>query len=169
MKTDTATQAAAAAFFVGCYDEAALKTRFRDLCKIHHPDRGGDLATMQALNAAYECALRGEFRKTMSDDDAEEAVNMSVAVAAKVAEIIGLEGLILEIVGRWLWVTGDTFTHRGALKTAGLWFASKKRAWYWHTPEDSVPRGGKKSLEEIRSTYGSQRINAGARGSFLPA
>lgn len=155
-------------FFSGCYDEAALKARYRDLCKIHHPDRGGDLATMQALNAAYEAALRGEYRKTMSDDEAEEAVNMSVAVAAKVAEIIGLEGVILEIVGKWLWVTGDTFSHRQALKTAGLWFASKKRAWYWHAPEDSVPRGGKKSLDEIKAKFGSKRVN-NARGSFIAA
>ena len=171
MKNTTTTNQTGRDYFAGCYNEAELKTRYRDLCKLHHPDLGGELATMQEINAAYECALRGEFRKTMSDDDAEDAVEMSVAVAAKVAEIVGLEGLVLEIVGKWLWVSGNTFNHRAALKQAGLFFASKKLAWYWHTPEDSVARGGKKSLEEIRAKYGAKTVNGGnmKRGAFVTA
>jgi hypothetical protein len=157
MTTDTAHNSAD--FFAGCYDDAAIKTRFRDLCKIHHPDLGGDLATMQRLNAAYEAALRGEYRKTMSDDDAENAVEMDAQVAAKVAEIIGIEGLIVELIGRWVWVTGDTFPARATLKTAGFFWASKKEAWYYRKDEDHAGRGGRKSLEEIKAKYGVKSLS----------
>jgi hypothetical protein len=165
MNNDTAHNSAD--FFAGCYDDAAIKTRFRDLCKIHHPDLGGDLATMQRLNAAYQAALRGEYRKTMSDDDAEAAVEMDAQVAAKVAEIIGIEGLIVELVGRWVWVTGETFPARALLKAAGFFWASKKEAWYYRKAEDQVARGGRKSLEEIKAKYGVKSLN-GAGGFRRP-
>ena len=31
-----------------------LKKEFRRLAMLHHPDRGGDTATMQAINAEFE-------------------------------------------------------------------------------------------------------------------
>ena len=145
-------------FFAGCYDQAALKTRFRDLCKVHHPDLGGDLKTMQELNAAYERAMRGEYRKTMSDDDAEEAVSMDAELAAKVAEVIVLKGIILELVGRWLWATGETFAVKGELKAAGFFWAAKKCAWYYRKPEDGGARRSNLSLFEIKAKYGAKNV-----------
>lgn len=153
--------------FSNCFDEAAIKTRFLELCKRYHPDLGGSHEAMIALMAAYEERLRGEFRKSMSDDDASDAVAMEREVADKVAEVIGLEGLIVELVGRWIWATGDTWTHRARLKASAFYWAAKKKAWYWHKPEDSVARGGKKSLEEIRSKYGSKILRAGAGRACL--
>jgi hypothetical protein len=154
-------------FFHGCFSEEQIKTRYRDLCKQHHPDLGGCEETMKAVNLEYEERLRGEYRKDYSDDQAEDFVNLEKEVAAKVAEIIGLQGIIIELVGRWVWVTGETYKAKAALKAAGFWWASKKFAWYWHKPEDAC-RGGKKSLEEIKQKYGSSIVrNAGP--SQLPA
>jgi len=118
---------------------------------------------MIALRAAYEERLRGEFRKSMSDEEAEETVDLEKEVADKLAEIIALQGLVVELVGRWLWVTGDTFPARGILKSAGFSWASKKLAWFWHKPGESTTSRGKKSLEEIRNKYGSRVIGGGKR------
>lgn len=149
--------------FHGCFDEAAIKTRFRELCKQYHPDLGGSHDAMIALMSAYEERLRGEFRKSMSDEEADETVSMEREVADKVAEVIGLRGLIVELVGRWIWATGDTWAHRAQLKAAAFGWASKKRAWYWHKPEDSATSHGKKSLEEIRAKYGSKVLRGVGR------
>jgi len=155
-------------WFADCFTEAEVKSRYRDLCKIHHPDLGGMEETMKAVNLAYEERLRQKFNQTMSEDEAEEAVIMEMEVAAKVAEIIALKGIVIELVGKWIWVTGDTYSVRGVLKQAGFWFASKKRAWYFHTPEAACPSRAKKTLEQIRQKYGSRKVS-GVRGSFLPA
>lgn len=145
-------------YFAGCFSEDEIKRRFRDLAKLHHPDRtGGDKETMQAVNAEYADALRGEYRKTKSDDDAEAAVEADERAAEVLAQIVTLPEIVIEIVGRWLWVTGQTFPVRAQLKEAGLKWASKKEAWYWHAPEDRC-RGGKKSLDEIRTTYGAKVV-----------
>lgn len=153
-------------FFQTCFTESEIKARFRDLCKIHHPDLGGNEETMKAVNLAYEERLRGEFRKSMDDEKAEQTVDLEREVAAKVAEIIALQGIIIELVGRWIWVTGNTFSVKDTLKAAGLSWASKKRAWYWHKAEDSCSSRGGKTLEQIKTKYGSV-VLPGVKRAFL--
>lgn len=41
-------------YFANCRTLDELEKEFRKLCMIHHPDRGGDTATMAAINAEYE-------------------------------------------------------------------------------------------------------------------
>lgn len=44
--------------FAGLADAAAIKRRYRDLCKTHHPDAGGLADDFRKMQAAYEDALR---------------------------------------------------------------------------------------------------------------
>ena len=145
-------------YFEGCHTEAEIKARFRDLCFEHHPDRkGGDTRTMQDVHAQYKERLRGEYRKTKDDDEAEAAVEADEAAAEIVGKLVVLPDLVVELVGRWIWVTGNTYALRAELKAIGLFWAAKKRAWYWHAPEDKC-RGGKKTLEEIKAKYGARQF-----------
>lgn len=148
-------------YFHGCFDEATIKTRFRELCKIHHPDLGGSHEAMIALRAAYEAKLRGEFRKSMDADETEATMDLERELADKVAIVVGLEGLIVELVGKWLWITGETYTHKDTLKREGFSWASKKRAWTFHRAVDACTSYGKKSLAEIRGKYGSAILRGG--------
>lgn len=146
--------------FANCFGEDAIKSRYRELCRLFHPDLnpGKDTTrTMQDVNAQYKEALRAEYRKTKSDDEAADAVEADERAAEILAKIVALPEIVIEIVGVWLWVTGDTFPVRDLLKAAGLKWASKKRAWYWHAPENKC-RGGRKNLDEIRATYGARTV-----------
>lgn len=148
-------------YFRNCFSEDQIKARYRELCKLHHPDLGGNVEIMQAVNMAYEERLRGEFRKEYDNETVEDFVDLEREVAAKIAEIIGLQGIIIELVGRWIWVTGDTWNAKSALKAAKFFWASKKRAWYWHKPEDTCSSRAKKTLEEIKQKYGSRELRGG--------
>lgn len=44
-------------YFAGTNDLNALKAEYKRLAMQHHPDRGGDTATMQAINAEYDAAF----------------------------------------------------------------------------------------------------------------
>ncbi len=68
-------------YFEGCYAEDDIKRRWRDLCKQHHPDLGGDLRTMQAVNAD-ETSLRDSYRHTMTDEAAEDRIATDRETAA---------------------------------------------------------------------------------------
>lgn len=46
-------------YFSGITDKKALKKRYRELALQHHPDRGGDVAVMQDINAEFREAMKG--------------------------------------------------------------------------------------------------------------
>ena len=71
--------------------------------------------------------------------------------------LLRLDSIEVELCGAWLWISGDTYKHREALKACGyLWSRSKQR-WYWrHAEDDCRWSRGKASMGEIRSKYGSE-------------
>lgn len=146
--------------FSGCYTADQIRNRWRDLCKLHHPDVGGDLATMQDVNAQYESALRDDYSKTMDADEAEEAWGIDKDIMQQAQKVIGLQGIVVELIGRWIWLTGNTYPAKDTIKGAGFRWAAKKFAWYWHRPGDAPGRHRPMDLESIRTTHGS-RILAG--------
>jgi hypothetical protein len=145
-------------FFINCSTIEDVKGLYKKLALENHPDRGGDTSTMQAINAeyAYACAYvlkRGGF----TDSETDSHIRMSEEYREVIEEIINLPDIIIEVVGHWIWVTGNTYPLRKELKSAGLYFASKKLAWYYRSDEFKT-KGGKKTLDEIRNKYGSERV-----------
>ena len=147
-------------YFKDCLTLEQVKTRYKTLAKVFHPDCGGDTEIMKALNAEYALAcaqvLKGE---NLSTEDADEQIRISEEYRKVIEQISNLPGIIIEIVGDWIWVTGATFPVRKELKAAGLFFASKKVAWYYRA-EEFKTTGSKKSLDEIREKYGSEKVNS---------
>jgi hypothetical protein len=147
-------------FFSGCKSLEELKKRYRELCKVHHPDLGGSEETMKRLNAEYERLVRGglfaeEMERTGTDEDIESAFREVLE------KLTVLSGLVLEICGSWLWVTGSTYQVKDQLKALGLKFASKKVAWFWR-PDGEKSRNRKPlSLDEIRQRHGSKLVSFG--------
>ena len=140
--------------------EEAKKT-YRSLAKENHPDKGGDAEKMKVINNEYDfiCAkiLKGE---NLSDADFSSNWESSQLFKEKINAIINLEGIEIEIVGLWLWITGNTYLVKDAIKTAGFFFAKKKQAWFWR-PEHAAGGRGKSTLDELRSKYGSEKITSG--------
>lgn len=154
-------------FFFDCNTIEEVKARYKQLAKEHHPDCGGDTATMQAINTeyAFACAkiLKGE---NLSAEDTDEQIRLSEEYRQVIEQIINLAGITIELVGNWVWVTGNTYPVRKQLKEAGLFFASKKLAWYYRA-EEYKTKGGKKTLDEIKTKYGSETINNSRSGRVL--
>lgn len=146
-------------YFNTCTTIEEVKQLYKKLAMQHHPDHGGDTETMQRINSeyAFACAkiLKGE---NLSSEETEEQVRLSEEYRKVIEQIINLPNIIIEVVGNWIWVTGNTYPVKTHLKEAGLLFASKKVAWYYRA-EEYKTKGGKKTLEEIRRKYGSQKLN----------
>jgi len=147
-------------FFNHCTTLEEVKTTYKQLAMQHHPDRGGDKATMQAINAEYAyasaCILKGAG---LSEEETEQQIKFSEEYQQVIEKIIFLPDIAIELVGLWIWVTGKTRPVKEQLKAAGLFYASKKMAWYYRSEDFKVKKGGKKTLDEIRDKYGSQSIN----------
>lgn len=107
-------------YFVNCKTLDDLKREYRKLAFANHPDRGGDLETMKAINNEYEQAQ--QRLKDAHNAQADE-YHKTTETAAEFIEIINilikLDGLDIELCGSWLWIGGNTREHKDALKAAG--------------------------------------------------
>jgi len=147
-------------WFKECQTLEEVKACYKKLAKQHRPDLGGDTMTMQEINKEYAFATAKAVKgANLSDEEAENEILSSEAYRVAIEQIIHLEGVIIELVGYWLSVTGNTYPVRQQLKKAGFLFAPKKLAWYFRTAEYMVAKGSGKSLEEIKSKYGSEVLN----------
>ncbi len=147
-------------FFKDCNTLDEVKAAYKKLAFEHHPDRGGDTAIMQAINAEYAFATAKLLKgANLSEEETEQQIKFSEEYRAIIEQIAHLPGIIIELVGLWIWVTGETYPLRKELKAAGLFFAPKKQAWYYRSEDLKELRGSRKSLDEIRSKYGSEVIS----------
>lgn len=153
-------------YFANCRTLDELKKEYRRLCLINHPDHGGDTATMAAINSEY--SERFEVLKSQHNATADEAHQTTEAPEEFINIInalVKIPGLIVELCGCWLWISGDTRAHKEELKAAGCRWSSSKKMWYWRHQEDGAHWShGKKSMSQIRMKYGSQTF-AGSNGS----
>lgn len=151
-------------WFDGCGTLDEVKALYKKLAKQYHPDLGGDTETMQAINKEFAFASAKAIKGgNLSEEETENEIRFSEEYRQAIEKIIHLQGITIELVGYWIWVTGNTIAVKSELKNAGFFFASKKLAWYFRTGEYAVKKGGKKSLEEIREKYGSEVIRGNGR------
>ena len=147
-------------YFKDCSTIDEVKALYKILAKENHPDMGGDTATMQAINTEYAFACAKIARGAgLSDEEADTEIKLSEEYRQVIEKIIHLPGIIIEVVGNWIWVTGNTRPVKDALKETGFYFAAKKAAWYYRN-EAFKTRGNGAPLEEIRRKYGSETINS---------
>ena len=70
-------------------------------------------------------------------------------------------GLTVEVVGNWLWLSGQTKPYAQDLREAGFqWSKSKERWFYKPSTLPSKKKSDRQiSMEEIRDYYGSQLLH----------
>lgn len=150
-------------FFKDCKTIEDVKETYRKLAFLHHPDKGGNIETMKAVNNEYEIAFK-QFKNihrtaagetyTSKEENTETATDFKDIINS----IIHFEGITIEIIGRWIWVTGNTYAYKDKLKELKFTWANTKKAWTWH-PLDECKRSHKKfDLNDIRTMFGSEEV-----------
>lgn len=164
-------------FFDHCTTLDELKKAYKAAAMKHHPDRGGDTATMQRINSEYEKRFE-ELKHQQHRAAAEDTTGRTKATTEDagdfiriVSELLKLDGLEVELCGRWLWIGGQTMKHREKLKALGCKWSSTKKLWSWHFAEDGDTwHRGRRSMEQIRRKYGSTTFTQSAgNAEALPA
>lgn len=148
-----------------------LKKEYRRLVMLHHPDHGGDTATMQAINAEHDALFEALKAKHNAEHDAEHQTTETPEEFREIIEaLLRMDGVEVELCGSWLWIGGNTSAHKEALKAAGCRWSSSKKLWYWRHAEDAHRwHRGRSTIGEIRTKYGSQYFGTGCRDISLEA
>lgn len=137
-----------------------LKQEYKKLAMKFHPDKGGTTEQMQRINAEYEkmrdSILRGS---KMSDAEQKNEIEIDETIRKIIDTIIVIPGLNIELIGKWLWVSGTTYPVRMELSKAGLEFIRKAGAPYYVYKGAESKSRGKMTIDEIRKKYGSQKFD----------
>ena len=144
-----------------------LKRQYRDLTKKHHPDLGGNAEDMKSINNEYDqlfARLKNihEGADGKSYHSKEENRERPEQFRAIIEQLVRMHGIKIEIIGSWIWVTGDTLPVKEDLKAMHFRWAKVKRAWYYHEDGYRKISSRKYSLDEIRSIYGTETVESEA-------
>lgn len=149
---------------VGTIEE--LRRQYKDLLKVYHPDNGGNEEIMKAINVEYEQLFKTlknrHERKASSTGSTQKESFYNFEEDEKLREILNkvihFEGITIEIIGNWIWISGNTYQHKKDLKTFGFKWASQKKMWYWHSEEYIKKSRKTLSMNDIREYYGSTEV-----------
>ncbi len=132
--------------------EKDIKTTNKKLALKYHPDRnplGNEL--MKAVNTAFDFLMTNidkinQFQSSNEDD----RYNYSEELENVLKALSGMSGVIFEVIGNWVWISGETREHKNALKELGCKWAAKKKQWFYR-PEEHKSRFNRKehSIDEI--------------------
>ncbi len=125
------------------------KKIYKQLAKKLHPDVGGSDELFKMLNSIYTNILEnGIYFSNEFEFDLE--------IEKIISQILHYENIIIEVVGSWIWLSGDTKKIKDKLKDLGFKWASKKKNWYYGEMKHRNPR--EKTLEEIKGKYGCKTV-----------
>jgi hypothetical protein len=145
---------------------AELRKLFRQYCLELHPDKeGGNHEAFIEMKAEYEKVLHfaasNEAGRACAENR-EPAFNFESEseLAAMVEKLMKVQGIIIEICGSWLWVSGNTFPVHEQLKEFGLKYSRNKKRWYFSPYMTGGKRKGRYTMNKIRETFGSTVIES---------
>ena len=126
------------------------KRVYKTLAKKLHPDMpNGDTESFKLLNAIYTDLIENKIY--FSND-----FKIDVELEKVISLILHLDNVVVELVGQWVWLSGETKKYKEKLKEIGFKWASKKKMWYYGEMKAKNPNP--KSIDEIKSKYGSTTL-----------
>lgn len=145
-----------------------LKKTYKKLALKLHPDCGGSNEEMAQLNNEYD-ELFSKLKNTHKNKDRETYTKETTETPEQFKDIINqlfnlkMENVEIEIVGTFIWLTGNTKEYKDSIKEQGFRYSGNKKAWY-KAPDDYKKRSRKNyDMSTIRGMYGSTKVNQGKK------
>ncbi len=140
-----------------------LKKAYKKLALKLHPDCGGNEEEMKILNNEYDELFR-KLKNTHKNKEGETYTKETTETPEQFKDIINklfnlkMDGVAIEVVGTFIWLTGNTKPYKDDIKALEFRYSPKKYAWY-KAPSDYKKRSRKNyDMDTIRGMYGSQKI-----------
>ena len=126
------------------------KKVYKTLAKKLHPDVGGTEEEFKILNSVYNNLMEHKIYFS-------SGIKIDIELEKIISLILHFENITIELVGSWIWISGDTKEIKDKLKELGFKWASKKKMWYFGELK-GVNMGKTKSMNDIKNKYGSQTM-----------
>lgn len=150
-------------YFTDCKTIEDVKATYHKLVKALHPDNGGDAESFKAMMNEYKIAFN-RYKNVHATQDGEtyEKEQDTQETAEQFAEIINkiihFEGVKIEIIGSWVWLSGNTRVYAEQIKALGFFWSKSKVAWYYNGSDKKTRRRGRYKMDDLRSKWGSTTV-----------
>ena len=148
-------------YFNTCKTAEDVKKTYKELAKKFHPDCGGDAEQFKEMIAEYEIVF--EKLKTVhvtaeGKEYRKETNETAWQFADIINKVIHFEGVKIEIIGSWIWLTGNTLIYKEEIKKAGFFWSNNKKAWYYNGDDRKSPRRGRYNMDQLRQKWGTTEV-----------
>ncbi len=134
------------------------KKVYRELAKQLHPDVGGTNEMFKLLNQVYNHIL--EHGLSFLDES-----EFDLELEKVISKILHFENIVIEVVGSWVWVSGNTKSIKEELKEIGFRWRSKKKMWSYG--EMKGKRNHKEqNIDSIKAKYGCHEVKTKQRSKI---
>ncbi|CAK0748125.1 DnaJ domain protein [Gammaproteobacteria bacterium] len=134
------------------------KNAYRSMMMKYHPDRNpAGLEIAKALNAAWDYIQKLDWTRPVSNKYSDD-IHYVEALSAFINAMLILDGILIEVCGSWVWLSGDTKPHKDTIKAAGGKWAPKKQQWYFRPKEWKSSNHQEWDMDRIRDSFGSQGV-----------
>ena len=130
------------------------KKVIKRLARVLHPDIGGSEESFKILKNVYDDIV--EHKIYFSSD-----AKFDIELEKIISQILHFEDIIIEVVGSWIWLSGETKVIKEKLKDLNFKWASKKKMWYYGEMKGRSHK--EKSLDEIKGKYGCEIVRTKQR------
>lgn len=146
-------------YFANCTTIDEAKALYKKLAFQLHPDRGGDTAEFQEMQNQFE-----KFRPQSEKYKGEFEQHNAQQYKEIIEELMKIKGIIIEVCGSFIWLSGDTRTAKEEIKAIrnemfkpAQWH-KQKSMWFFAPVGYRRFSGGNFDMDEIRSKYGSEEF-----------
>lgn len=130
------------------------KKAYKKLAFKLHPDCGGNEEEMKILNNEYD-ELFSKLKNTHKNKEGKTYTKETTETPEQFKDIINklfnlkMDGVAIEVVGTFIWLTGNTKPYKEDIKALEFRYSPKKYAWY-KAPKDYKKRSRLRSICEKR-------------------
>lgn len=149
-------------YFNNCTTLEEVKATFHKLAKELHPDNAatGNAEEFRQMYKEYQEAFNkyknihknaeGKTYEKETDETPEQFADL-------IRTLTKFNGCLVELIGSWIWVTGNTKEYKDELKKLNFKWSSKKAAWYFHEGEYHKRNGKIYNMEDLRNMWESKQ------------
>lgn len=125
------------------------KKIYKQLAKKLHPDVGGSNELFKMLNKIYNDILENKIY--FSNES-----KIDLELEKIISQILHYENIVIEVIGSWIWLSGDTKQIKDTLKEIGFKWARTKKLWFYGEMKRRNPK--EQNIEDIKAKYGCQTV-----------